>query len=218
MTWKLFMTYEGRRRVLRELPLLTEQNLMHPENFTENYIVSSRELPENGEVFRYSITATLPKIGSVYVIGNGRQKALAMKNAHNRLFFESYKSGVLHSWWEPLDDISQDIARNEKDALIDVYQYSIHNGYLPNTSFSFLQRSKTEGVIYVVTSVLPAQGVRVSARAKTMLHAEIIAALKFKKEVLAFQRQKGSISFLEYVAVVQALENGAAPYADSGVQ
>ena len=119
----------------------------------------------------------------------------AEKAAYVALLCHFHKSGSLRELFGPIvmDTIDQQTIADEADAKMDIYNYAARFDCVPRFNIQSLNKSLRGRLrkVIEVTVALPEQDIKVSAKEKSLKHAEIAAAISFKKEAERYQGEHG---------------------------
>ncbi|KAF2441108.1 P-loop containing nucleoside triphosphate hydrolase protein [Karstenula rhodostoma CBS 690.94] len=168
-----------------------------------------------GNVCTFRLHLNIPGMADERTLGVSRNKKLAGQKAWRAMLLKLDATGVLPkllSVFPPssadanlaeeteLDDVEEDIMRQEKNGMFDVYNYAAKFGLVPHVETCVVKRrirgsaSPKACDVVKVSIMLPEQNIEVVSHGTTGLKAEISAVLAFKRAAEQLQMQHDQVS------------------------
>jgi len=174
-------------------------NLLHNANggslkFRQEY--ATLKGYRRGALFTCTLKAELPSGESVSVEGQGWTKRDSTRAAYVMFVVKIHELGVMNDIWPaPIKRLDKDTLADEKDAKVDIYNYSARFGLVPEfTSRKVTKPGRSGKIVVEVTVELQEQNIKATARGLDMRDAEIAASLKFKEQAEAYHAEHGEES------------------------
>ena len=118
----------------------------------------------------------------------------AERAAYLHLVAKLHEQGTIESMRAP-DKIDNQTMKEEKDAVVDIYDYAAKYGCVPIVSSAQGPKSRS-GRTIDVTIEMPEQNIRVQGRSRTFRMAQVVASLKFRKEAERYHSEQGTESLV----------------------
>ncbi|KAI1183623.1 P-loop containing nucleoside triphosphate hydrolase protein [Nemania serpens] len=181
-----------RNKMRNELPKLPDNLFRDPESVLSRLASFKTSWTVQREWPNYSCLLTASYLDqSFQTIGHARSKLDARRAAFQCMIYEFYERGIFHPIFSALDELPPRVIQEEKYALVQVYDYAAAYGYIP--TIALRRAGNRHAHAWIAEIALPEHDILVTARSRDPAHAEIAAALKFKRAAEEFQLKRQSM-------------------------
>jgi len=148
-------------------------------------------------LYTCTVRADLPSGETLSADGQAWNKRDASRAGYVHFMVKLHEMGVVNDLWPPPEKVlDKETLLEEKDAKVDIYNYSARFGLIPRFSMRLADKpGRFQGKkVAEVTIELKDQNIKVVARGHDLRTAEISACLKFKEQAEAWHAENGEES------------------------